>query len=502
MAKRKSQSLTGAGGVGRGLRTKLEEERRRFVIGTLAKMGGQRYLRRLLAKKLDDYIQRAFVEEDSENLRSVQEKKYEFLVAMLHSAVRNMDKGYISRSVITRLTEVFVENCLFGSTGTRQAEISKFEAKYRTKPPSFVVLSPTQKCNLRCKGCYAGSTAQTAATLPYSVVDRLMGEVHDIFGARFITISGGEPLMYQSQGKTLLDLFGHYSDMFFLVYTNGTLITPELGAKLGELGNVTPAISVEGFEKETDDRRGKGTYAKLLRAFRNLRGAGVPFGVSVTATSRNVDLLLTEEFYDFFFKEQGITYMWQFQLMPIGRGRQVLDQVVSPEKRVELYRMWERMLKANKYCVADFWNSGVLSNGCIAYGRDGGYIYIDWDGNVTPCVFIPYYVDNINNLYRDGKTIADALFSRFMKNGRKWQEEYGLANPRMPMNWLMPCSIRDHYECFRTSILPSDVKPENPSAAEILRSHDYYLALSEYDSKLERLTESIWRDEYLEQPKD
>ena len=63
---------------------------------------------------------------------------------------------------------------------------------------------------------------------------------------------------------------------------------------------------------------------------------------------------------------------------------------------------------------------------------------------------------------------------------------------------MMPCSIRDHYECFRRSILSSDAKPENKSAAEILESYDYYQTLTEYDSEPERLTEIIWRDECMQ----
>lgn len=70
--------------------------------------------------------------------------------------------------------------------------------------------------------------------------------------------------MYKSEGKTLLDIFEKYNDMFFLVYTNGTLITPEIAKRLAKLGNATPAISVEGYEKETDERRGKGVYKKFL----------------------------------------------------------------------------------------------------------------------------------------------------------------------------------------------------------------------------------------------
>lgn len=468
-----------------------------FIIGALTRIAGQASLRRWLAGKLESHIHKVLVDEDSQNLRSVQEKKCEFVRAMLDSAVRNMENGRISRRVVSRLIEVLVKNCLLVESGVRRDQIRAFEAKYGQRPPNFIVLSPTQRCNLQCKGCYAGSTSETATTLPYDVVDRIVGEAHDIFGSRFVTVSGGEPFMYRDRGRTLMDIFRKYHDMFFLVYTNGTLITQQMAEEMRELGNVTPAISVEGFEDETDQRRGEGTYRRVLDAFSNLRRSGVPFGVSVTSTDKNVDLLLTEDFYDFYFKEQGISYMWQFQLMPIGRAQQVLDLMVAPEKRVRLYRMWERMLKEKKYCIADFWNSGVLSDGCIAYGRDGGYIYIDWNGNITPCVFIPYYVDNVYDLYDAGDTIAEALFSKFMENGRKWQREYGLDHRDEPGNWLMPCSIRDHYDFFRKSILPADAEPESSSSAEVLESDAFCEVLREYDQELSQLTAEIWNREYL-----
>ncbi len=469
----------------------------RFIAPALGKIVEQKFARKFLARQLDGRVYEAIVEKDSGNLRHIQEKKYEFVSAALSCVVKNLDRGCVSRHVMKKIIQVLVENCFLGGDESRQAAIKRFDERYGAGPPTFIVLSPTQRCNLHCTGCYASSTSRTATTLPYPEVDRIVGEVHDTFGSRFVTISGGEPFLYRSEGKTLLDIFEKYSDMFFLIYTNGTLITPEIAQRLGELGNATPAISVEGFEEDTDRRRGQGTYQEILRAFGDLRKAGVPFGISVTATRQNVDLLLTDEFYDFYFEEQGVTYMWQFQLMPIGRGQDLLDLMVTPEERVKLYRMWERMLKGKKYCLADFWNSGVLSNGCIAYGRSGGYIHVDWNGDVMPCVFIPYSVDNIHDLYGNGKTLADALFSDFMKNGRNWQEEYGLSNRRKPMNWLMPCSIRDHYEHFRKSVLPEDAKPENRSAAESLRSDQYYDTLRRYDVELERLTAGIWADEYL-----
>jgi len=467
------------------------------ISSTLKKMINHKHLRKLMAKKIDDYVYKIIVDDESEDLPEVRIKRYQFLSAMLRCVNRNIDKGYVCGEIIEKIVDVLVQNNLIRGDQSYNQSVKKFKEKYGELPPTFIVFSPTQKCNLRCIGCYAASGTDTSATVPYPFVDRVISEVHDLFGGRFITISGGEPFIYKSEGKTLLDIYKKYEDMFFLVYTNGTVINEEIAKRLAETANVTPAISVEGFENETDQRRGAGTFKKILNAFEHLRKVGVPFGISVTATSKNIDVLLGDEFYDYYFEKLGACYMWEFQMMPIGRGKDELDLMVNPEKRLALYRKWEKLLSEKRYCLADFWNSGVLARGCIAYGRSGGYAYVDWHGNVTPCAFIPYYVDNIYELYKNGKTLADAMFSDFMKNGRKWQREYGLDNWKNPKNWLMPCSIRDHYEIFRNSVLPKEAKPEDEKAKEALESDEYFEVLKHYDEELQSLTEKIWKNEYL-----
>jgi len=467
------------------------------LSSTLITLVNHKQLRKILAKKIDDYIYKSIVDNDSEDLKEVAVKRYQFLSAMLNCMIKNINRGYVSPEIIKKIVDVFVQNNLIREDQNYTQAVETFKEKYGEYPPTFIVFSPTQKCNLKCIGCYANSTSDTSATVPYPYVDRVISEVHDCWGGRFITISGGEPFTYRSEGKTLLDIYCKYNDMFFLVYTNGTIINEQIAQNLADCANVTPAISVEGFEEETDQRRGRGTFKKILETLQRLRNSGVPFGISVTSTSKNAELLLKDEFYDFFFEEQGACYMWQFQLMPIGRGKDEMNLMVSPEQRLSLYRKWEQLLREKRYCLADFWNSGVLSRGCIAYGRSGGYAYIDWHGNVTPCAFIPYYVDNIYDLYNNGGTLTDALFSDFMKNGRKWQREYGLDNWKKPKNWLMPCSIRDHYEIFRNSVLPKNAKPEDEKAKEALESAEYFEVMKNYDQKLNNLTKRIWEIEYL-----
>ncbi len=452
-------------------------------------------IRNRLLKQLEKRMYSELVENEENYPRRVQEKKYEYLIAMLYSGLRNLDKNNISKDVAEKVVETLVRRNFMEEDSCQKIR-EKFKEKYGMYSP-FIVLSPTQRCNLHCIGCYASSKID-APSLSYEIVEKICDEVYNEWGSRFMTISGGEPFMYKDNGKTLFDIWKKYDEMFFLVYTNGTLINKENAKKLAEVGNVTPAISIEGFEEETDRRRGKGIFKRILKAIDNLKESGVPFGFSVTADKNNIETLLNDEFYDFAFLELGATHMWIFQLMPIGQAQKTKELMITPEQRVKLYRKWEYLLKEKKYCVADFWNSGVLSNGCIAYGRQGGYLYIDWNGNIMPCVFIPYYEHNIKDLYRQNKKLVDALFSDLFVRGRKWQCMYGLDNTKEPKNWLTPCSIRDHWVYFRENIISENSKPEDEIAKQALESEEYNKTLEEFDKELSEMMDPIWEKEYLE----
>ena len=60
-----------------------------------------------------------------------------------------------------------------------------------------------------------------------------------------------------------------------------------------------------------------------------LRQAGVPYGVSLTATRHNAEEILSEEFFDFLFEEHGALYGWIFHYMPIGHAY-TLDLMPPP----------------------------------------------------------------------------------------------------------------------------------------------------------------------------
>lgn len=450
--------------------------------------------RRLFISGLERRMYHEYMDRDR-NLfpRKMQEDKFDMAKSLLRSIDRGLTNGQISKAVWKRFIYAFTH-----VYSREESKVENFEKEYGLKPPAFLTVSPTKHCNLHCSGCYADSLRKSKEKLDYGIVDRIIREQKELWDSHFTVISGGEPLLYRSCGKSIFDLAREHGDTLFLMYTNGTLIDEDAAERFVEAGNITPAISVEGFEEETDRRRGKGVHQKILNAFSHLRRVGVPFGISITATRENAELILSDEFIDYYFHQHGALYGWIFQYMPIGRSF-TLDLMVTPKQRLEMYRKTWKLIREEKIFLADFWNCGAVSSGCISAGKPGGYFYIDWNGNIMPCVFNPYRVDNINDVYRRGGNLNTVLFSLFFKKIREWQEEYALQGPAHRMgNIIIPCAIRDHYEMMRELIRKTGAQPADKAAAEALEDEGYYRGLVQYGKELEELTDEIWQKEYLE----
>jgi len=461
----------------------------KFVTGIINMGLRNLSIRKMLIKAIEKNILK-----DPDRLEKIKEDQYYILRALLHSIDRTLSNKSISKECIEKLINVFFSKIFIKDPHARE-EFSKIHG---FRPPSFITISPTNICNLKCKGCYAGDV-YNRHTLDYEIFDRIITEMKREFISHFIVISGGEPFMYKDKGKTLIDILKKHQDAYFMVYTNGTLINEEMAKQLGRLGNLTPAISVEGFEKETDERRGKGVWKKIMKAMDNLKKFGVPFGISVTPCRHNADLLLSDKFIDFFFKEKGAFYGWYFQYMPIGR-KPSLDLMVTPEQRVKMYRKIWKKVKEDKLFIADFWNSGTASNGCLAAARSGGYSYIMWDGTITPCVFIPFTDKNYGNIYKvyeRGETLTDVIKCSLFSRIRKWHSSYWLNQPKEKCgNLLTPCIIRDNSSIFYNIVKEVDARPVDEGAMTYL-SFIEKGKMPEYNRRVKELTDCIWEREYL-----
>ncbi len=448
--------------------------------------------RRQMIKFIDKKIRKTILE-NKDCPQKVQEDKY----LMGRNLIFTMNKAFERAGNAPAVRKALVNALAHNVFLKNKPQKENFEKKFKRQPPSFLTISPGKFCNLKCIGCYANSSSNASEKLDWNTLDKIINEKNELWGSYFTVISGGEPLLYESQGKSIIDLAQKYQSEFFLMYTNGTLIDKKMAKKLAEVGNITPAISVEGFGRETDTRRGIGVHTKVIEAMKNLREAGVPFGISFTATKDNAHLL-NDTFIDYYFENHGAIYAWVFQLMPIGRAN-CLDLMVTPKQRLDMFRTTQRLIKDRKIFIADFWNSGCVTNGCISAGKSGsGYLYIEWNGNITPCVFNPYSPVNINDVYEKGGTLNNVLEDPFFRSIRKWQKDYSSNGISGEVgNWLIPCAIKDHYDVMEKILNKYHPKPIDEAANEALNDKQYKENLKRYGEKVAEVTTGVWKREYL-----
>ncbi len=193
---------------------------------------------------------------DAETLRAIAKVRY-YLQSPGHPAKklfrRVLDRLPAKRRV--RLFETLFNGAWFVGNKLR----NRAEAELGFRPPFIMILSPTYKCNLRCKGCYTLGYGRQAE-LPLEVVDRLLTEC-EALGIYFVTILGGEPMVYPH----LFTILQRHPDIFFQVYTNGTLMTREKARRFAELGNTAVVISIEGGKPKPTPGGERAYIAKSCR---------------------------------------------------------------------------------------------------------------------------------------------------------------------------------------------------------------------------------------------
>ncbi len=322
----------------------------------------------------------------------------------------------------------------------------RFQEKHGFQPPDIIVIDVTSRCNLNCEGCWA-ATYGKGPDLPLDLLDRVVTEAEQEMGVHFFVISGGEPTIRED----LYEFYQRHPDSQFQIYTNGTLIDDQMAARFAECGNVMPMLSIEGDAVLTDDRRGEGTHARVLRAMEHLREHGVLFGFSATATRKNADSIMLDDFIERMI-ELGCLYGWYFQYMPIGRSPN-LDLMVTAGQRETMRRRTYELRNSYPIFLADFWNDGTEVNGCMAGGRR--YFHITNNGDVEPCVFCHFAVDNIRDT-----TVTEALKHPFFRAIREGIPYDG--------NLLRPCMLIDRPDVFRQYAREHGARPTHPGAETLI----------------------------------
>ncbi len=370
----------------------------------------------------------------------------------------------------------FVEN-LFGNAMLFASEkIHTFTDTYGFIPPSLTVISPTFRCNLKCYGCYSANYAQDDV-LDFNTIDRILTEGKQ-YGMYFAVITGGEPFIR----RDMMKIFEKHNDMIFQVYTNGVYIERDNLAKdIVNLGNIIPCFSVEGFEEQTDARRGKGVFQTVTALMDELNSLGGLYGFSATATKENNELIVSDEFVDFFEKKECFVG-WYFNYMPIGRSP-AIDLMPTPQQRHFRGERIRSLRKTRQLPIVDFWMDGTVAgsqgHACLAGGR--GYFHVTASGHVDPCVFVQYHTDSIMD-----KKVIDILRSPLFTMIRKRQEEY--------TNLLRPCMVIDRPQVLRDVVASTGAVPSQGGGWETVTTLGP--RLDDYAREYEKIATPLWDNEY------
>ena len=329
--------------------------------------------------------------------------QFPFQREMIREAIENPEHPYYSyirklfKDVDPHVTKTLAVNFFINAALTGWPKEEKLRQKYNCNIPWAILLDPTSACNLHCTGCWAAEYGHKL-NLTYDEIDDIICQGKEL-GVYMYIYTGGEPLVRK---KDLIKLCEKHSDCVFLCFTNATLIDEYFANEMLRVGNLVPAISLEGFEEATDDRRGNGVYQKVIHAMELLRKKKLIYGISCCYTSANYNSITSQEFYDSLI-DLDAYFVWYFHYMPVGNDA-APQLLPTPEQRIGVYEKIRKYRATKPLFAMDFQNDAEYVGGCIAGGRR--YLHINANGDIDPCVFIHYSDSNIRE-----KTLLQALRS-------------------------------------------------------------------------------------------
>ena len=276
----------------------------------------------------------------------------------------------------------------------------------RSEPffPAFNMISVTETCNLSCSGCWVSKAGRKQLTMEQ--IDGIINESKR-HGSKFFGILGGEPLMY----KGLVSIFQKHADCYFQLFTNGTLLTDDIAQQLRRAGNVTPLISIEGLEEESDRRRkGNEVYRRTLQGVRACRKAGLIFGVAASICRNNYDELVTRQHIERVARE-GAAYLWYYIYRPVGADARP-EQALTEEQVSGLRQFLVReRLNAPVVLIDVYWDE---KGQAICPGATGLSHHISPSGAIEFCPVIQMAADflnedasNMTQLYTESQFLGD-----------------------------------------------------------------------------------------------
>ena len=206
-----------------------------------------------------------------------------------------------------------------------------------------------------------------------------------------------------------MDIFAAHPDCYFQVFTNGQLITDGIAARLRELGNVSPLVSVEGTEIVSNERRGRlNVLNKTLAGLEACRRNRLITGVATSVCKSNIDDLVTERWLRRLI-DMGVHYAWFHTYRPVG-PKPNIDLALTPEQIVQVRRFVVEMRARLPIAIVDaYWDDKGEALCPMATGVSH---HISPYGDIEPCPIIQFARESIRDKESVFQIMQESAFLR------------------------------------------------------------------------------------------
>ncbi len=277
--------------------------------------------------------------------------------------------------------------------------------------PPFMFIALTNTCNLRCHGCWVEKEGQ-GYFMGEEDLDKII-ESGKKQNAYYYTLLGGEPYLF----KGIWDIFERHSDCYFQTITNGMLFTEENVRRLKQLGNVTPLISLDGWQEQNDLRRGEGVWKAALEGLDRLKEAKILYGIATTATGLNMHEVMSDEYVQHFI-DRGAMYLWYYVYRPMGEEPHT-EYCVSKEQLIWMRKRLLELRRTQPILVIDtYWTAEGEAFCPAAMGM--GY-HIGPRGSIEICPALSFATDTVQDA--DGDLYDTFNDSRFLRGFQSFVKE-------------------------------------------------------------------------------
>ncbi|MBN2549126.1 MAG: radical SAM protein [Anaerolineales bacterium] len=207
------------------------------------------------------------------------------------------------------------------------------------------------RCNLRCQHCYvahAHTGLPGRQELTAAEIQRILDEVVDE-GCLWFLLTGGEPLLRRDFPE--IYLYAKRKGLLLNLFTNGTLLTPQLADLLAEWRPFNIEITLYGATQETYERVTgiPGSHAHAMRGIELLLERNLPLKLKTMLMTLNIHEL---EAMKAFTRNLGLDFRYDAMLHARLDGSHKPHELrLSPQQVVQLdVEDPERMRSWHEFC--------------------------------------------------------------------------------------------------------------------------------------------------------